>query len=344
MYSSKSISSMLIVLILVCLQLRYKVMADVPKVLLNDGNQIPIVGLGTVGLTKQSITDAINNGYRLFDTAYVYSNEKVIGDALNEAIDNGTVTREEIFFSTKVWLTFYGKGRVIKSAQQSIEESGLKYLDLLLLHWPIPLNDSDTDKFPKLPNGDIAFNDYDIIDVYKELEEVKRLGLAKSIGVSNFNSQQIERVVNNSEILPVTNQVECHPYLNQERLMNFCRNYNITLTAYSPLGASYPKEQKINWRTVGPSLLEDENLKQIASKYLKSVAQVLIRWQTQRGVIVIPRSSSKVRLLENISIFDFTLSDEDMALINSLNRNLRFVELKNLGLDSHKEYPFKIDF
>jgi aldehyde reductase len=169
------------------------------------------------------------------------------------------------------------------------------------------------------------------------LEEVKRLGLVKSIGVSNFNSVQIDRLLKEASIPPVTNQVECHPYFNQEKLLNFCRERNITLTGYAPLGQ---RDIKPN----NPSLFEDQTLIRIANKYAKTVAQILIKWQIQRGIIVIPRSSNKERILENINIFDFTISDEDIAEINSLNRNLRFCKWDLNGIDGHKNYPFNIEF
>jgi aldehyde reductase len=307
-----------------------------PKVALNDGNQIPVLGFGSMRTNKEAISAAIDLGYRHIDTAYFYRNEKDVGDAINEAISDGKIKREDVFVTSKVFPTFFSKGRVIKSAKQSLETSGLEYLDLLLLHAPIVLQDDDNE-IPKLPNGEVVLSDYDILDTYKELEEVKRLGLVKSIGVSNFNSVQIDRIVKEAQVIPVTNQVECHPYLNQEKLLNFCRERNITLTGYSPLGQR-------DMRPDDPSLFDDDTLKRIAAKYSKTVAQVLIKWQIQRGIICIPRSANKERIAENINIFDFTISNEDLSAINSLNRNYRYVKWSFNGVEAHKEYPFKIEF
>jgi aldehyde reductase len=309
---------------------------------LNDGNSMPIVGLGTYlsekGVISRAITDAIDCGYRHIDCAYFYQNQKEIGSAVNKAISDGKVKREELFITSKVFPNWFGKGRVIRCAQLMLQDFDLKYLDLLLLHWPVPFKDDDNELLPKDANGNIAVNnDIDIVDVYKELEEVKKLGLVKSIGISNFNSEQIERLLKKAQIVPVMNQVECHPYLNQEKLLNFCRQRNIELTAYSPLGQGGRKADE-------PFLLEDEKLKQISAKYSKSVAQVIIKWQTQRGVAVIPKSVTKERIASNIDIFDFTLSDEEMKAINALNRDYRFVKFDSFGLDKHKEWPFRIDF
>ncbi|KAF2888023.1 hypothetical protein ILUMI_18150, partial [Ignelater luminosus] len=193
------------------------------------------------------------------------------------------------------------------------------------------------DLFPEGPNG-TEFSDYDYIDTWKAMEELHRKGLAKSIGISNFNKRQVERLLENCTIVPVTNQVECHPYLNQKKLIEFCTSRGIIITAYSPLGS-----KNSPWAKPGDVwLLDDPRLKPIAEKLRKTPAQIVLRYQIQRGLITIPKSINKNRMAENMQIFDFELSSDDMAHINSFNCNKRlcpFVEFKD-----HKYYPFNDEY
>ena len=312
----------------------------VPKVKLNDGNEIPIIGLGTYlaekGICYQAVKDAIDIGYRHFDCALIYGNQDEIGQALNEAISQNKVTREELFVTSKIWPTYYDHGRLMECAKRILHEFKLDYVDLMLLHWPIPFVSNNNEFYPKDSNDEVMVLDIDLVDVYKQLEQVKKMGLSKSIGVSNFNSEQIERICNKAEIIPVINQVESHPYLSQEKLIQFCEAKGIKLTAYRPLGGASKPDQ--------PNLLDDEIVNKIAKKYDKTPANILIKWHVQRGVIVIPKSVNKERMKNNFDVFSYELSDDDMKQLNLLDKGLRFIDYTKFGLGKSKEWPFRIPF
>ncbi|KAK5650294.1 hypothetical protein RI129_001323 [Pyrocoelia pectoralis] len=194
------------------------------------------------------------------------------------------------------------------------------------------------DLSPMGPDGNIEASDYDYVDTWKAIEEVQKKCLAKSIGISNFNCRQIERLLEKTSIVPVVNQVECHPYLNQSRLMEYCNSKGIKITAYSPLGS--PRRPGI--KSDDPVLLSDPRLEAIAKKYNKSPAQIAIKYQIQRGNIVIPKSATKSRLQENFCVFDFDMSAEDMCVIDSFNINLRLIIME--GSNQAPFYPFNDEY
>lgn len=194
---------------------------------------------------------------------------------------------------------------------------------MYLIHWPMGYKE-DGDLFPKDANDKVLFSDVDYIDTWKEMEKLVDDGLVKSIGISNFNKKQTERILTMARIPPANNQVECHPYLNQSKLMAFLKSKNIAVTAYSPLGS--PNRP---WAQPGdPVLMEDPKIVAIAGKYSKTPAQILIRYQLQRGNIVIPKSVNKARLASNFDVLSFKLTDEDIAVIDAFDCNGRFVPLK----------------
>ncbi|XP_045505792.1 aldo-keto reductase family 1 member B1-like isoform X2 [Colias croceus] len=316
-------------------------MADkVPLVKLENGYDCPILGLGTwqskPGEVTQAVKDAIDIGYRHIDCAFVYGNEKEVGEAITAKINEGVVKREDLFITSKLWNTFHRPDLVKGALLKTLENLNIKYIDLYLIHWPQGYKEGG-ELFPADASGKIQFSDVDYVDTWQALEPLVGEGLVKSIGVSNFNSKQIERLLKSAKIKPVVNQVECHPYLNQQRLIQFCEARGIKITAYSPLGSpdrpwAKPEE---------PQLMEDPKLKAIASRLGKTVAQVLIRYQIDRGVIVIPKSVTKSRIASNFAVFDFKLSEEDLQLINSFDCNGRFVPMAaSLG---HKYHPFEND-
>lgn len=263
--------------------------------------------------------DAIDIGYRHIDCAYIYGNEKEVGEAISAKIKEGIVTRQELFVTSKLWNTFHRPDLVEGILKKTLENLQIQYLDLYLIHWPLAYKE-ESDLFPKDENEKIIFSNVDYVDTYKAMEPLVQKGLVKSIGLSNFNKKQIERVLAACNIAPVNNQVECHPYLNQSKLISFCKEKNIAVTAYSPLGSPDRPWAKPD----EPQLMEDPQLKKLAEKYKKSVAQVLLRYQIQRGVVTIPKSVTKSRIAENINIFDFELSPEDVTYIDTFNRNGRF--------------------
>ena len=326
---------------------------EIPSVKLLDGRSMPILGLGTYAdetsgdreKVEQAVYDAISLGYRHIDTAYLYKVEENVGRGAKRAIDEGIVKREDLFIVTKVWMYNLSRERLLAQAKQSNEKLGLGYIDLLLVHFPIPLKDTGKyfrGMFPLDENGEPAIQDE--VDIYNEtwraMEETVDLGISKSIGVSNYNISQLKTLLEMAKIKPVTNQVECHPYLQQKKLIAFAKEHGVTITAYSPFGGGLRRNDKGELQPVEfrQDLWEEEAIKSLAAKYNKTVNQILLRFQIDRGVIVIPKTVNKDRLVENANIFDFSLTPEDLASLDALDSGKRRVEL--LHLTSSKYYPF----
>ncbi|KAJ8921936.1 hypothetical protein NQ315_008570 [Exocentrus adspersus] len=310
-----------------------------PKICLNNGVKCPQFGLGTwlsaPGEVQKAVKHAIDVGYRFIDCAWLYGNEKEIGTAINEKICDGTVKREELFIGTKLWNTFHEKDQVVPACKDSLKNLNLEYLDLYLIHWPVAQkNLGKVDK--NLPFKDAVYTDVDYIETWEGMEQCSKLGLAKCIGVSNFNSKQLEKLLSCSKIKPVMNQVEVNPLLNQKPLIKFCKDRDVFVTAYSPLGS--PKRP---WAKPGDVIfsLEDPKLVKIAKKHGKTPGQVVLRYIFQLGTVPIPKSVNPKRLEENIDIFDFELCPEDLEVLDCFNCNERAVHAEELK-DS-KYYPFK---
>jgi diketogulonate reductase-like aldo/keto reductase len=282
---------------------------------------MPIVGYGTF-LSAENITDltiqAIDAGYRHIDTASLYNNEEQIGKALKEVFssDRG-IKRGDLFITTK--LAPSEKYEPKEALKKSLAKLGLDYVDLYLIHWPQNPTENNADgkeEFAKIP----------LRKVWQDLEEAVKEGLTKHIGISNFNLQIILDLLTYAEIKPAVNQIEIHPYLVQYDLVEYLKRLGIVVTAYSPLGNPgnpYGKLKK--------NLLEEEAILNLAKKYEKSPAQILLNWGIQRGHVVIPKSSTEKRLKENLESQNFQLSKEDVEAISSLNSNDRLVNPKNWG-------------
>ncbi|KAK7870468.1 hypothetical protein R5R35_000745 [Gryllus longicercus] len=312
----------------------------VPFVQFNNDLKFPIFGLGTwkspPGEVTQAVKNAIDAGYRHIDCAHVYGNETEVGAALKEKIQEGVVKREDLYITSKLWNTFHRPDLIEPAIKTTLCNLGLEYLDLYLIHWPQAYKE-DEGLFPE-KDGKTVYSDVDYVDTWKGMEKLVKKCLTKSIGVSNFNHEQIDRVLAIAEIKPVTNQVECHPYLNQKKLIEYCKSKDIVITAYSPLGS--PDRP---WAKPGdPQLMDDPKLKEIAQKYGKTTAHILLRYNVQRGLITIPKSVTKSRIEQNIDIFDFELKNEDMECIDTFDCNGRFCHLN--WIKDHKYYPFNIEY
>ena len=334
--------------------LRSEMSRQIPCVKLLDGRSMPILGLGTYSnrksgdreKTEQTVYDAICLGYRHIDTALLYEVEEEVGRGAKRAIDEGIVKREDLFITTKIWSTNMRKEAVLKQAKESNEKLGLGYIDLLLVHFPVPLKDNGTGLLPVDENGKYVFDDVDIHEeTWRAMEETVDLGISKSIGVSNYNIRLLKSVLEVARIKPVNNQVECTPYFRQKKLIAFAKEHGVTITAYSPFGGG-PREARLDGGTndtlqvskIHKNLFEEEILKTLASKHNKTVSQILLRFHVERGVIVIPKTVTKSRLEENADIFDFSLSPEDLASIDTLDTGRRLVEIEAMA--HSKYYPF----
>nr|AQS22603.1 alcohol dehydrogenase [Pseudodiaptomus poplesia] len=317
-------------------------MASVPSVTFSNNLTMPIVGLGTwkskPGEVQTAVETAIKAGYRHIDCAAVYGNEQEVG----EGIRNGGVDRAELFITSKLWNTKHHPEDVEGACRQTLKDLGLDYLDLYLIHWPTAFERGD-DKFPKNEDGTVRFAMIPPMETWLAMEKLVEKGLVRSVGLSNFNSEQIAEILAKGKIKPATNQVECHPHFGQHNLIQFCKERNIVITAYSPLGSPDRPWAKPD----DPQLLDDPKIKEMAAKYGKSPAQVVLRWQTQRGVVVIPKSVNKDRIAQNLDLFNFTLSEDDVKVINAFDHNTRLIVpvLDGKPRDAaHPHYPFNIPF
>ncbi|XP_055324158.1 aldo-keto reductase family 1 member B1-like [Sitodiplosis mosellana] len=308
-------------------------MATVPSITLNNGLKMPAFGLGTYGLKGgegiAAIKKAIDIGYRHLDTAFLYNNEQEVGEAVRDKIAEGVISRSDMLVVSKLWCTFHEPERVEYACRKSLENLELDYIDLYIMHAPVGFvyHDDET-VWPKNADGTQETNDVDYLETWRAMEKLVDLGLVKSIGLSNFNSEQVDRVVNESRIKPVSNQVECSPMHNQKKLTAFCKERDVVLVAYCPLA-----RQQLDAR---------KEVQDIAAKYNKTPAQICLRYLVELGVVPIPKSANEERILQNISIFDFKLSKEDIKAMDSLNTNERIVKFSDA---KHAKYwPFGLEF
>ncbi|WP_336789044.1 aldo/keto reductase [Paenibacillus sp. MMO-177] len=263
------------------------------KVILQNGVAMPWLGLGVFkvedgSVVIQSVKDAIKNGYRSIDTAAIYDNETGVGQAVRESMAEHGIEREDLFITSKVWNADLGYESTLAAFETSLNKLGLDYLDLYLIHWPV--------------EGKYK-------DAWRALETLYKQGRVKAIGVSNFHVHHLQDLMKDAEVMPMVDQVEYHPMLAQNELRSFTREHNIQLEAWSPL--------------MQGQLLDHPVLGEIAAKHGKSVAQVILRWDLQNGVVTIPKSIKESRIIENAHVFDFELSSDDMAAIDALNEDRR---------------------
>lgn len=257
---------------------------------LNDGLKVPAVGFGTDVLKGAkgvlTIIQALNNGYRFLDTAYAYENEATVGKAVKES----GLSRQEILISSKLPEKYHQYDLAVPAIQESLFRAGLDYYDIYLIHWPDPKQD----KF---------------VEAWQALIDAQKWGLVRSIGVSNFQPDQLKRLKDETGVMPVINQIQTHPYFTQDDMLKANEEHNILTQSWSPLG-----------NRMADDLLDNDTLREIGNQYDKSIGQVILRWHVQNGYMPIPRSSSPVRQKDNLTVFNFDLSDQDMKAIASLSR------------------------
>ncbi|WP_414692200.1 aldo/keto reductase, partial [Oenococcus oeni] len=260
-----------------------------PKIVLNDGHSLPAIGLGTYlvrgGQGVDQILSAIEDGYRLIDTSTNYDSEGAVG----EAIRRSGISRSEFIVTSKLPGKYHHYQDALMMIQESIFRMGIDYLDLYLIHWPLPKRDH-------------------YVEAWKALVDAQKLGLIRSIGVSNFLPEHLDRIINESGVTPAVNQIEVHPYWVQEDMLAANKSRGIVSEAWSPLGR-------------GSAALKEDIIKNLADKYGKNTGQIILRWHIQRGIIPLPKSSSLIHQRSNIDIFDFSLTSSEIEQINALNRS-----------------------
>lgn len=260
-----------------------------------NGRTMPKIGLGTYRVKdgdecRESVKYAIEQGYRSIDTAMIYGNEETVGQGIKEGLESTGLSREDLFITSKLWLTDFGRQNVEDAYRQSVAKLGLDYLDLYLMHWP-------------------GTNEAVMIDTWRGMEDLYKQNQVKNIGVSNFTPEHFEALLAQVSIKPVINQVEFHPYLAQNELRKYLEAQNIIMESWSPL--------------MNSQILHDEVINEVANEVGKTPAQVVIRWNIQHDVVVIPKSVTPHRIEENLDVWNFELSDNQMERIDQLNQDKR---------------------
>ena len=316
---------------------------------LNNGQKMPLLGLGCWQAPADEVAAAVEAallaGYRHIDTAYSYLNEDGVGRGIKAALASGKVKRSDIFVVTKLPMTAMQAGKVEKYLRKSLKALDLDYVDLFLVHAPLGMVErSDTDVIP-IENGKALIDpSTDLIAVWKDMEKTVSLGLAKSIGVSNFNEKQILKIVSNAKIPPAVQQVECHVYFQQLKLREACKKHNIAITAYAPLASPGRKVmyEKRGLKVELPDLLNNSVVTLVAQKHKRTSAQVLLRFLAQQDIIVIPKSTNAGRIKQNGDIFSFQLDELDMEALRFLDQGEagRSFTMKSFpGAEEHPECP-----
>ncbi|CAH0730655.1 unnamed protein product, partial [Brenthis ino] len=321
---------------------KYGKWENMPTIELRDGSLMPVLAVGTAllepKLIKHIISTAIDLGYRAIDTAFIYGNEKEIGEAIKSKIEDGTVKREDLFIISKLWSTFHRRDLVETACRLSLDSMGLEYFDLYMIHNPMSFREG-SNPLPKIANV-LQYSQYDYLEAWYGMENVVAKGLVKRVGLSNFNSAQVDRIIEKAKIKPVINQVECHPYLNQHNLEDFCTTRNMKLSCFSVLGSKgTPKDLK----SATSAVIDDPLVQVMAAGLGVTPAQLLIAYQLHHGRNVVVKSSTGAHLWDNLRALDLKLNQTQVSALDALNKNKRTFTFKGMG-DTHKNYPFKTAF
>lgn len=305
-----------------------------PTIKLSGGDAMPVVGLGLWKIASDAapavVREAIRLGYRHLDAACDYGNEAEVGVGVRNALAEGICGREDLWITSKLWNTYHAPEHVRPAIERSLKDLGVGYLDLFLVHFPIAQRFVSFDVRyppgwfyePDSPRPGMETAAVPLRDTWQAMEELVSAGLARNIGVCNYNCALLRDLLTYATIRPAVLQVELHPYLTQEKLLRFCREESIAVTGFSPLGA-------VSYLPLGMAAPEESVLAQAAvvdaaRRHSKTPAQVVLRWGVQRGTAIVPKSSRPERLAENLALFDFELVPEEMLAISGLNRNRRF--------------------
>eukprot|EP00088_Acartia_fossae_P066279 TRINITY_DN8209_c0_g1_i2.p1 TRINITY_DN8209_c0_g1~~TRINITY_DN8209_c0_g1_i2.p1 ORF type:complete len:330 (+),score=85.41 TRINITY_DN8209_c0_g1_i2:35-1024(+) len=316
---------------------------------LSGGIEMPVLGIGTWfhgdtgNQMRDAVVQAVDMGYRHIDCAYIYLNEKKMGEAFSTIFEKGEVKREDLFITGKLWGTEHAKDRVEAACRSSLKDCQLDYFDLYLIHWPtgfIP----DNGNLPKRENGQLAFSGVTIEECWLAMEDLVKKGLTRAIGLSNFNTEQITRLMKIGSMKPVVLQVESNPRFQNDALRKYCKKHGIQMVGYSPFGSP-----DLPWGRPLPHILVDPTLVRIAKEVGKSTAQVVLKWQLTRGVAVIPKSIITSELQNNLEIDGWELTPEQCKEIEGLETGERKIIPINTLPDGTKElrdgtdenYPFR---
>mmetsp|Transcript_78616 Transcript_78616/g.118234 ORF Transcript_78616/g.118234 Transcript_78616/m.118234 type:complete len:319 (-) Transcript_78616:3-959(-) len=304
------------------------------SVSLPNDSAFPYVGLGTWKIPKEICEEtvylAIKSGYRHLDCACDYGNEVEVGLAIKRAIEDGIITRKDLFVTSKLWNTYHHEKDVLPACQKTLKDLGLDYLDLYLIHFPISLKFVDFNtRYPPgwvFQPGDKEFSwdPVPIQETWGAMEKLYDAKLAKNIGVSNFSGSLIVDLLSFARVRPAVVQIEIHPHLPQFQLVKWLQEQKIVVTAYSSFGSISYRDVFTDFVKDVPSLLDDEVINGIAKSHNKTSGQILLRWAVQRECVVVPKSTNETRLKENLDVLDFVLTEEEMKAIAGINQNIRF--------------------
>ena len=290
-----------------------------------NGDKMPALGLGTwksePGKVYEAVKTAIKIGYRHIDCAPIYGNEAEIGQAISETIAEGIVTREELWITSKLWNDSHAREDVIPALKKTLKDLQIEYLDLFLIHWPVAIRKGVF--LASSGNDLVSLEELPLTETWEAMESAVSMGLTRHIGVSNFGVKNLSLLLDNSSIKPEMNQVELHPYLQQDNLYQFCKENEILLTAYSPLGSS---DRPILMKARNePSLLKNDTIVSIANSKSITPAQVLLSWVLMRNISVIPKSVNPERMAQNLAADNITLTADEMEHISKLEKGYRYI-------------------